>query len=121
MDAVTLCTPFLLIDDPSSLSDRCALVYDSSSGTYHLAQGDVICIRSRPNALRICHTAALINGVGQVRTYALPPNSQLSLEAVREPPWITTFRRLYRYEEADGIPRFVDRRDTLYDAKVNRH
>lgn len=121
VDAVRLCTPILLLDDPSRLSDRGALLHSFNSSTYHLAQRDVVCIRSPPNAPPLRLTAALINATGQTPTYALPPTTEVSLEAVRKPPRIANFRRWHWYEEADGRPRFTDRRDTVFDARANQY
>ena len=57
-DAVTLCAPIVVFDDPNRLTDRGVL--NDNSGTFHLAPGDVVCIRSRPNARPYCRTAALV-------------------------------------------------------------
>ena len=101
-DAVTLCAPLSLVDRASRLTDRGALLQDGD-GAHHVAPGDVICIRSRPNALPYCRTAALVIGACPTPGYALPPNTQLTLEAVLEPPWTATHRRWHRYEDEDGF------------------
>ena len=85
-DAITLCLALTLVDSPNLLTERGALIVDGRENR-HLAPGVVICFRSRPNALPYCRTAALVSG-----TYALPPNTQLTLEEVLKPPWTATLR-----------------------------
>jgi hypothetical protein len=115
-DAVALCALLVLEDEPRLLIDRGALIYDFGTGTYHLESGDVICIRSRPNAPPYYHTAALINKEHRFASYALPPNMQLTLEDVLEKPWTATSRRWHRYVEKGDLF-FADMLDTFHDAE----
>ena len=89
--AAMLCGPLLLYDEPTRLNERGAHLYDGD--TYHLAPNDVICIRSRANAPPHCHTDVLTNRVHHIPAYTLPPNTQLTIEEVRAPPWVATFHR----------------------------
>ncbi len=50
--------------------------------------------------------------------YALPPNTQLTLEEVLDPPWTATHRRWHRCEEKD-IVFFFDRSDCFNHAHNN--
>ena len=95
-------------------------MFNSDTGTHHLAPGDLICFCSRPSAPPHCHTAALVNGAGHTPHYALPPKTQLSLEEVQEPPWTATFIQWRRYEDKDGVI-FANRQDTVYDATSDIH
>lgn len=70
-----------------------ALLEDAETQARIVAPGDVVCIRSWPNTPPLCRTAALINDAGPAATYALPPNTQLTLEGVQEPPWQAVFHR----------------------------
>ena len=115
---VTLCAPFALRDEPHLLTDCGAIVRDDSG--YHLAQGDVVCIRSRPNAPPYCRTAALVIPGFDNPEYALPPNTHLQFEEVRVSPWTATFRRWHQCEDETGVV-FSDRRDTVFDAERNIH
>ena len=76
------------MDDPARLSKQGAHLRD---GTHHLAPGDVICIRSRPNAPPHCRTAALIYRKHHYNTYALPLNTQLTHEEAQEPPLTASY------------------------------
>ena len=118
-DAVTLYAPLAMVENPNLLTDRGALLQDGD-GAHHLALGDVICFRSRPNALPYCRTAALVIVTCPTPGYALPTNTQLTLEAVREPPLTATHRRWLRYEDEDGFF-FTDRGDCFYDPERNIH
>ena len=89
------------MDDPQRLTERGALLL--IRGLSHLALGDVICIRSRPNALLHCRTAAPVLGEDMAPDYALPPNTQLTFEEVREPPWTATMRRWHRGKNESGV------------------
>jgi hypothetical protein len=60
-EIVTLCTPLIVHDNPLFLTD-CGILLYSVHGTHQIAPGDVVCIRSRPNALPYCRTFALVIG-----------------------------------------------------------
>lgn len=88
----TLYTPLSLIDDPCLCTER-GVVLGMTDTLYNLIPGDVICFRSRPNSALLCHTAAPTCTSSDGTEYALPPNTLLTLEEVREPPWVANFLR----------------------------
>ena len=106
------------MDDPQRLTERGALLL--IRGLSHLALGDVICIRSRPNALLHCRTAAPVLGEDMAPDYALPPNTQLTLEEALTPPWTATFHRWHQFENEHDVV-FADRSDSVNDAQLNLH
>ncbi len=58
-ETFTPCPPLAVFDGPNILKARGALVKDECGISFHTPD-DVICIRSRPNALPYGHTAALV-------------------------------------------------------------
>lgn len=115
--------PLTLRDDPQLLSEHGIAMYhfdDSEKKGRHLLTGsDIVCFRSEQNNADL-HTAVLTNGNAQVQnaiesdaivtslfshltlcprqvpTYALPPNTLLTLKEIHDPPFEATFRRWHR-------------------------
>ena len=117
-DPITLFAPFALRDEPHRITDCGVLVRDDSG--YHVAPGDVVCIRSVANSLPYCHTAAMVIEMADTPEYALPPNTQLHFKEILVSPWNATFRRWHRYDDGTGVI-FIDRRETVYDSARNIH
>ena len=108
--------PLSLQDDVRSTTEwGCYLQH--TDGSWVLTDGDVVCIRSRPNDQLCCRTAVLYHD-GQIPTYVLPPNTLLTLEGVSEPPFEASFLRWHTYRHESGNVIVLDRRDTVLDPQT---
>lgn len=108
--------PLSLQDDVRSITQWGCYLQDTS-GAWVLTDGDVVCIRSRPNDHLCCRTAVLYHD-GQLPTYVLPPNTLLTLEEISEPPFEATFLRWHKYRHESGNMIVVDRRETVADPQT---
>jgi hypothetical protein len=93
-----------LNNETANLSDGGVILHSHFTGQSHFAPGDVICICSWSNVPPLCHTATRVNNTFTTGPdYALPPNTQLTFEEVREPPWTATMRRWHRGKNESGV------------------